>query len=176
MVEIVKQWSPAQKLDGELIAREGIAIRSVAGVEQWLVSGDLGAAGQLFGVDPEGVGAWGIASGARYSVRLARDRMLIVDAGGSAAGDVPADGWHAGGVLVSQVSAGFHVFEARGRGIADLVKRGTPLDLRTGSPSASVLFAGVAAVLYRQEVSDVLRLHVDRGLASYLADWFRTQV
>ena len=47
-------------------------------LHQRLVSGDLAAWAEASGFDGPAVGAFGLAEGIRYSVRLARDRLLAV--------------------------------------------------------------------------------------------------
>ncbi len=109
-----------------------------------------------------------MVSGDKYMVRIARDRLLAV-------GDQPfpiAAGWHAAGFAVSVMDAGLHVFEIEGPDLDRLIARGTALDPGQASRSASVLFAGVSVLFYRFGNPDRARLHVDRGLAPYLWEWF----
>ncbi len=101
-------------------------------------------------------------------VRVARGRALAVS-------KTPfgiASGWHPGGFAVSTLDAGLHIFEIAGAGLPRLLARATTLDLAGGSPSAALLFAGVGALLYRHGGTESARVHVDRGLASYLWEWF----
>ncbi|MBD0416886.1 hypothetical protein [Oryzicola mucosus] len=159
-----RKWSRLP--GGELrLATPGLAIRSIIGLSQSMISGDLALATMKFGVDARGVGTGGLAFGGRYSVRLARDRMLIVT------GDrvLPEQGWRDGGYALTEMSAALAVFEIRGTSANEVIKRGTDLPVDGGSPSAALVFAGVNAILYRFE--DALRLHVDRGHAAFLWQW-----
>jgi hypothetical protein len=70
------------------------------------------------------------------------------------------------------MDAALHVFEVEGTGLADVVVRATTLDPASQSPSAAMLFAGVNAVAYRYAAANRLRVHVDRGLAAYVWEWF----
>ncbi len=127
-------------------------------------------AADIVGVDPVGVGALALASGPAYSVRLARDRLLIVSQ------DPPAltFGWHEDGFAVSEMSAGLAVLELSGDGVDDIIHRGSTLAMTGKSRSAAVSFAGIGAILYRHDVPGKIRLHVDAAYCSYLIDWLTT--
>jgi sarcosine oxidase gamma subunit len=101
----------------------------------------------------------------RYSVRLARDRLLAV----STRPIGMATGWSPQGFAVTEISAGLQVFEVEGVGLDAFIARGTTLDPGQPSASAALSFAGISAIVYRHE--DRLRIHVDRGLAAYLWTW-----
>lgn len=168
MRNLAEKWAVVPDWQEAAIVVPGLAIRSVAGLSQYLVSGDLDAWSKASGVSAKGVGAFGKAEGERYAAQAARDRMLVVSAN-------PLDiepGWHDAGFGVTVVSAGLQVFEAEGSAIADLIARATTLDPSAGSASATLSFAGANAVVYRH--GDRLRIHVDRGLASYLWTWMET--
>ncbi|MEO5756751.1 MAG: hypothetical protein ABIQ51_07830 [Mesorhizobium sp.] len=167
MRNLAEKWSIAPDWQAAVIEAPGLTIRTVIGLNQVLVSGDLDAWARVSGLSGDGVGAFGMARGDRYAARLARDRLLAV----SKAPFAVAAGWHAEGFAVTAISAGLHVFEIEGTAIDAFVARGTTLDPRQASASASAAlsFAGISAIVYRHE--DRLRIHVDRGLAAYLWTW-----
>ena len=158
----ILDWRSAEIRTGNLIVRSGPA------VEQFVVSGDLAVFRRHTGLDPQGVGALELAHGSAYSVRLARDRLLVVD-------PVPGllvPGWNGGGYATTTLSAALHIFDISGADALALIRRGTPLDPATPGPCAGVTFAGINVSLYRYDSPDRFCLHVDRGLAAYLWSWF----
>ena len=66
-------------------------------------------------------------------------------------------------------------FEASGAGVRDLLARAVTVDPDHPGPCAAMPFGGVMAVVYRHGDAGTLRIHVDRGLASYLWEWFECQ-
>ena len=167
MRNLAEKWPAAPDFAVATLNNDGVTVRTVGGLNQLLVSGDLTAWSQASGLAGEGVGAGAVASGEKYMVRIARDRILAVAERPSPI----AAGWHEAGFAVSVVDAGMHVFEIEGPGLAGLVARGATLDPGQASRSASVLFAGVNVLFYRFGSPDRARLHVDRGFAPYLWEW-----
>lgn len=162
------RWPAAPDWASARIEGAGFTVRSVAGLHQLLVSGDLDAWNRASGLTGQGVGALGLAKGKAWQARVARDRLLAVS-------EKPfkvEPGWHGEGFAVTRMDAALHVFEAEGKGLDGIVARATTLDPAGKSPSAALLFAGVNAVAYRHGAADRLRVHVDRGLAAYLWEWF----
>ena len=145
------------------------SVRRLDGLRQRMVSGDIAAAAGQAGVDAVGAGALGLASGDAYSVRLARDRLLIV------AGRDLDPGWSDAGYAVSDMSA-LDVFEIDGKLADEIVSRATTLPLSGpgAGPSAAVTFAGVDAFVYRHRQGEAIRVHVDPSLSAYLWAWFGT--
>ncbi len=167
MRNLAEKWPVAPDFATATLNKDGVTVRTLGGLSQLLVSGDLVAWSQASGLAGEGVGAGAIASGDKYTARIARDRVLAV-------GDKPfpiAAGWHAAGFAVSVMDAGLHMFEIEGPHLDRLIARGTALDPGQASRSASILFAGVSVLFYRFGNPDRARLHVDRGLAPYLWEW-----
>ena len=168
MRDLAGKWPPVPEWDTAILETDSLRIRTVGGLAQLLVSGDLQAWGRTAGMAHEGVGAFAVAQGPRYAVRVARDRILAVS-------ETPFDmapGWHGEGFAVSGMDAAMHVFEIAGAGVSKLLARATTLDPAGTSASAALLFAGVNALAYRHGGPEMLRVHVDRGLAPYLWKWF----
>ena len=165
MRDLAEKWSVAPDWRTATIEVPGLKIAAVVGLHQRLVSGDLAAWAEASGFDGTAVGAFGLAEGARYSVRLAPDRLLAA----SATPIGMATGWFSQGFAVTEISAGLQVFEAEGAALDAFIARGTTLDPGQSSASAALSFAGISAIVYRHESK--LRIHVDRGLAAYLWTW-----
>jgi hypothetical protein len=165
MRDLAEKWSVAPDWRNATIEVPGLKIGAVAGLHQRLVSGDLATWAEASGFDRTAVGAFGLAEGIRYTVRLARDRALAV----STTPIGIAIGWFPEGFAVTEISAGLQVFEVEGPALDAFIARGTSLDPRQPSASAALAFAGISAIIYRHE--DRLRIHVDRGLAAYLWTW-----
>jgi len=167
MPEHGREWGRIPDRETQRLDMQGLAVHNVLGLTQYMVSGNLQAAAKRVGVDADGVGAMGLASGARYTVRLARDRLLIVcDENG-----LLEHGWHDSGYAVTEMSAALEIFELSGPVARDVVKRATTLSHGGTSPCAATIFAGVTACVYRYGDDHTVRIHLDRGLAPYLWNW-----
>jgi sarcosine oxidase gamma subunit len=161
------KWSPVPQWATAVLNRTGFTVRSIAGLTQHLVSGDLDAYAARDGAIGTGTGALGLATGDRYSLRLARDRMLVI----GAQPDLARGGWHEDGFAVTDMSAAYHIFEIDGDATDELLAEALLIDRRNPGPSAAVHFAATPAILYRHEVENRLRLHVERGLAASVWTW-----
>lgn len=168
MRNLAEKWPAAPDFATATLNKNGVTVRTLGGLNQLLVSGDLAAWSKASGLAGEGVGAGAVVSGDRYTVRIARDRLLAVAEQPFAI----AAGWHADGFAVTVMDAGLHMFEIEGPDLDRLIARGTALDPGQPSRSASILFAGVSVLFYRFGNPNRARLHIDRGLAPYLWEWF----
>ena len=164
MRNLAEKWTTIPDWRTAVIDTSGLTIRALLGLNQFLVSGDLLAWSKASGVALEPVGAFGAATGNTYTVQVARDRLLVVSTRPSAV----AQGWHHEGFAVTTVSAGMQVFEIEGA-TDELIVRATTLDPGKASASAAISFAGINAVVYRH--GERLRVHVDRGLATFFWTW-----
>jgi len=169
MLDNSRKWQPEPDWATASLQGPTIQVRSVVGVQR-LVSGDLDRfrADHAFGED---VGGLGQAVGERYTVRLARDRLLAV---GLAATEL-FDGWHPEGYAVTSVSSAMRILEMRGAGLRDLLARATTIDPDNPGPSASMPFCGITSIVYFHADGPALRVHVDRGLAAYVWAWLECQ-
>ncbi|QRM57834.1 hypothetical protein [Sinorhizobium sp. BG8] len=170
MLDNSRKWQPEPDWAAAALKGRTLEVRAVPGLQQRLVSGgiDRFLARHELGKD---VGALGIASGDRYAVRVARDRLLAVSIPSSEC----ADGWHDAGYGVTTVGSGLRVFEARGEGVPDLLARATTIDPGNPGPCAALQFCGLTCTVYFHEDTHTLRVHVDRGLAAYLWEWLACQ-
>ena len=170
MLDLSGTWRPEPDWAEARLTGPGITIRTVAGLTQRLVSGDLSRFLAQYDLGRD-VGGLAVASGERYAVRLTRDRMLVI-------GLVPdecSDGWHEGGYAVTTVGSGQRVLEMRGEALRDLLARAVTVDPDQAGPSAAMPFGGVTCAVYFHEGPQALRVHVERGLAAYLWEWLECQ-
>lgn len=164
MRNLAESWPRIPDWTGTAYEGRGIHVTTVSGLTQHLVSGNIATFGQ-------DIGALGIASRDTASVRVARDRVLVVNA----APELVTPGWHVEGHAASDVSAMYHVFEISGAGVPALLGEALLIDPDNAGPSAAVVFAGLQAVLYCIDSKETLRLHVERGHAAYLINWLESR-
>lgn len=165
---LAERWPAAPDWAAARIEGAGFTVRTLTGLHQLLISGDLDAWNRASGLTGQGVGALALAKGTAWQVRVARDRLLAV----SSKPFSVEPGWHGEGFAVTRMDAALHVFEIEGPALDDVVARATTLDPAGKSPSAAMLFAGVNAVVYRYGARNRLRVHIDRGFTAYLWEWF----
>ena len=144
---------------------DGITVTLLDPVPQLMVSGDLDAACAALNL-PAPVGLMGQAQDPRAAIRLARHRMLAVGVTLPHAEATPQEGY-----ALTPATGSLAVLQIGGPRTDELLVRGTAVDLNRNSPSASLLFAGINAVLYRHGAD--IRLHLDRGLLDYALDWMQ---
>ena len=169
MRDLTTSWPDVPSWSDATLDRDGLTARTVSLPSQHLVSGDLQAFADKAGLSDTGAGLFQAVSGTRYALRLARDRLLVVDGPTEAM----AAGWHDEGFAVTDVSALYHVFEFEGVGIAALLEEAMAVDPKIHSPSAASMFAGQPAIVYHHEGR--LRLHAERGHAPYLWQWLEAR-
>lgn len=170
MLDRSHTWPESPDWLSTRIALDGLAVRSIMDIPQFYVSGDLDRFRAIHSL-AEPVGLMGLAAGERYVLRMARDRMLVVGVDD----DALSMGWNDNGYAITRMSSALHVFEIAGTHARELVARGCMFDDRDPSPCSTVQFAGITVSLYCHGDTDVLRLHLDRGLAPYLWTWINSQ-
>ncbi|AOF92877.1 sarcosine oxidase subunit gamma family protein [Sinorhizobium sp. RAC02] len=171
MLDIARKWQPEPDWVQARLTGRAVDIRALAGVTQRLVSGDIDRFRARYDLGKD-IGALGLAFGDRYAVRVARDRLLVI---GLSSVEM-ADGWHDEGYAVSTVSSALRLFEATGEGVRDLLARATTVDPDHPGPCAAMPFGGVMGTVYQHINAETLRIHIDRGLAAYLWEWFECQL
>lgn len=167
MSESTVKLAPVPDWADALIDKADTRIRAIDLPDQAVISGNLAAFGAATGLDPQGAGALGLVTSESYTIRLARDRLLAV-------GPLPdnvRDGWNEAGFALTRTGGADQVFELSGDGLPVLLSRATTLEDTGPSPSALVTFAHFRATLYAHERNDLLRLHVERGLAAHVWTW-----
>jgi sarcosine oxidase gamma subunit len=169
MRDLTPSWPAVPDWRHARLDQNGISVRSLDVASQHLVSGNLTAFAAKAGLPDQGVGAFAETSGETYALRVARDRVFVVN-GPAGAMD---GGWHEDGYAVTDVGAMYHVFEIEGDGIDALIGEATAMDPAAQSPSAMILFAGQQAVVYYHQGR--LRVHIERGFAPYLWQWLEAR-
>jgi len=169
MRDLTSSWPAVPVWADVSLSRRDLTGRTVTPHSQHLVSGNLAAFTAKAGLPDTGAGLFGEVSGDRYALRVARDRVLLVNGATEALGP----GWHAEGYAVTDVSAMYHVFEFDGDGIEALLQEAMFVDPNVQSPSVASMFAGQQALVYHHEGK--LRLHVERGYAPYLWQWLEAR-
>jgi hypothetical protein len=163
------KWTPSPDWSQAAIDRNGWSARPVPALSQVLISGDVATALAAHAPQAAEVGMWGMAASDPIAVRIARDRCLLVS---SDSLDMPfgwRDGWAA-----SPAGSAWFAAELAGSALAAVMREGTAVNLDGGSRSASLLFAGVPALLYRT-AEDRARLHVETGFGPYLWRWLEAR-
>ena len=163
-------WSPYPDWTHAVIEKDGWLARPILGFHQLTVNGNVGAARAALAPEAKEVGLWGVAEGDPYLVRLAHDRALLVSQH-----PVQTVGtWQAAGWVASGSNDATLLFGLSGAAVGLVVSEATSANLSSGSPSASVLFAGVTVALYRSS-DDCACVHVATDLAPYLWRWLETR-
>ena len=165
-----EKWPEVPNWKTDELLGNGVSVKTVPDLKQWMVSGNLAAWNEVSGHSGPGVGALGLTEGETYQVRLARDRLLAVNCQKEI-----SPGWHDAGFALTDMSAAFHIFEFTGPKVSEIVSRATTLDPSNPGRSATTAFAGVVASLYHYEKHDTLRVHVDRGFAPHIWTWVQAQ-
>lgn len=158
-------WNPEPDWATARIERDRYSVRRVLGLGQTLASGNLGAALADLMPDAPETGLWSVMEVDNFSVRIGRDRALLVS-------PAPLDitpGWR-NGYVVTPCDDAYAILEISGAALREIVAEGTSVDIEAGSRSAAVLFAGVTVFLYRTG-PETARLHVEAPLAAYLWAW-----
>lgn len=168
MADIANIW---QDLDdvvpAQLDTQKGVVRQLVEPIYQYIVSGDLSQAAKNAGVDAEGLRALADTYADTYSVRLARDRMLVV----SHSELFDRSGWYEEGYAITPVHGGMSVIDADAALADAIIQRATTLELTGTGRSAMVEFAGIRGIVYFH--GDRLRVHVDQSHARYVWTWLR---
>lgn len=160
---------PAPRAPGSFaLQTDGLRVRELPEIPQALVSGDLDGFLAAEGLAPA-VGLLGAATGTRYAVRLARQRLLAVG------WEPDAAGWDPRGWGVTPMGAALAILAIEGPRWPEFFARATPIDPAAASPSAAFLMGdGLSAILTRHDGPDSLRLHVSRPLLPGVQDWLTT--
>lgn len=169
MRDLTSSWPAVPAWADVSLNRSDLTAKTMALQSQHLVSGDLTAFAAKAGLPDTGAGLFQQVSGESYSLRVARDRVLVVNG----ATETLGPGWHAEGYAVTDVSAMYHVFEFEGDGIDALLQEAMFVDPNVDSPSAATTFAGQAAVIYYHDGK--LRLHIERGFAPFIWQWLEAR-
>ena len=158
-------WSENVPAVGDQLTLGNTTVTRLSDLDMALVSGDIAHFAERHGA-LESVGLAQYTADDSSLLRLSRNRAVWLSPGDSR----PPDGWH-DGVAISTATGGFAHLQLDGPGAEHLLAQGTTADLRAGSPSAAVRFAGQQALLCRRDAT--WWLFVDAPLLAYHWTWFR---
>lgn len=163
MLDLSHHWPRTPDWTQPIELSPGLALTSILGLRQYLVSGNLDPFG-------ESIGAFGMATGERIALRVARDRILAVNPDD----ELVAAGWHPRGYAMTDVSAMYPVFELSGDDLDDVISEAMQIDPRNGGPSAATMFAGTQAFVYWRTAGR-LWVHVERPFATHIVSWLQSR-
>lgn len=167
MHEREDRWTPVPDWTAAAIEKADWSARAVEGLERVLVSGAIESAVREIAPGAGEAGLWQVTSGDPHVIRIARDRALVVS---NRRLDV-AEGWQAAGWAATMAGDAWLAIDIAGPAMADVIAEAVSADLNSGSPSASVRFAGLNGVLLVRADAERARLHVERATAPYLWRW-----
>lgn len=171
MHDFAQKWSPFPDWREAQLVGDDWQAQIVNGLSQVLVSGALERAWDSLKVERE-VGLWELApEDQAYRVRISRDRALVVSPS-------PLElqpGWQPAGWAATRADSARMILEIAGPALPEIVSEGTSADLARGSPSASILFAGLHGVLLYRMDADRARLHIEASSMPYVWHWLETR-
>lgn len=174
MFDVSDRWSEPPDWEQMRLSRPGVAISTVNGIRQVLLSGNLAeAAGEVAPHSGEG---WKRgAEGSAYRIRIARDRALLVGLTIDALG-VGESRWSSREFAATDVSPGMIVFSVEGAGLLKILSSGIDVSLCLSSHararSSRMLFAGLPVIAYLDQDEVAARVHVEASRATALWTWF----
>ena len=163
MLDLAQTWPRIPNWQEIAEVSPGLTLTTIVGLRQYLVSGNLAPFG-------DGIGAFGLAGSENAVLRVARDRLLVVNPDPARV----AAGWHADGYAMTDVSAMYHVFELSGPELDGLIGEAVLIDPQNGGPSAATMFAGLQAFVYWQ-AEGRLRVHIELPHATHLFSWLQSR-
>lgn len=162
-------WTPVPDWASACFDRGAVRLAAVSSLQQiLLVSGDTAAFLSPRGLTG-GLGPRDTATGPRYALTLAPDRVLY-----ASEASVPVDsGWVETGYAVAGMTDGIVAIDVSGPGALALMRQGTSYDFTAREPapceSANIVFAGLRVAVVGRP--DGYRLHVERPFATTLWTW-----
>ncbi len=151
------RWTAASGYERPDININGLQISVIRPWRQTLISGPI-SKGLELGDQKKAVGWPEITKGKKYTIRIRRDRILVIN------GPAIEDGWYQDKHLaVSDMSSAYAVIQLDGVLADSLLKRGTELDMGIPSGSVARVFHGFETFIYRWQSNDIFRLHIQFG-------------
>jgi hypothetical protein len=158
-------WRPVRPSSGLLINTPRLQAHALRGLGQTLISGDLDAALSALAAGAPMLGLYALASGGAYSLRIARDRALLVTSLPIEAAGGWRDGWCA-----TSLDDAFAAIDVSGPDAPLALAQGTSADIAANSPSAAVRFAGLCDLLLMR-TSTGFRIHLEAPWVETLLTW-----
>ena len=170
------RWPPARGRAGILIDRPRLQARTLDGLGQSLISGDLEAAVGALAPGAPILGLHELAPGGAHALRIGRASALLVtpaplkgrsEERPSFEGLV-SDGWR-DGWCATAADDGWTAVEVSGDDAQLALAQATFADLAAASPSAAVMFFGLRGLLARTR--EGFRIHVEAPWLETILSW-----
>jgi hypothetical protein len=157
-------WPPARPAEGLLIDRPRLQARSLSGLGQTRVSGDLEAAIGALAPGAPMLGLYALAPEGAHALRIARDGAILVTPSPLRAAEGWREGWCA-----TVLDDAWTAIDVSGADAPLALAQGTSADLAANSPSSAVRFAGLRCLLVQRKGG--FRLHVEAPWLEALLTW-----
>jgi len=158
------RWPPARGHAGVLIDRPGLKARTLDGLGQTLVSGDLDAALATLAPGAPILGLHALAPDGAHALSIGAASALLVTPAPLGAANGWRDGWCA-----TSVDDGWAAVEVSGDDAPLTLMQATSANVGAGSPSAAILFFGLRGLLARTQAG--FRVHVEAPWLDTLLGW-----
>jgi hypothetical protein len=158
------EWPPARGGAGLLIDRQRLTVRSLGGLGQTLISGDLDAAAATLAPGAPMLGLYALLPAGAHALRIGRTSALLVTPAPLSFVDGWRDGWCA-----TSVDDGWAAVEISGADAAQALMQATSADLAWGSPSAAAMIFGLRGLLARTSAG--FRVHIEASWLETLLGW-----
>ena len=158
------EWPPARGGAGLLIDRQRLTVRSLDGLGQTLISGDLDAAVATLAPGAPMLGLYALLPAGAHALRIGRMSALLVTPAPLSVVEGWRDGWCA-----TSVDDGWAAVEVSGEDTSLALMQATSADLASGSPSAAVLVFGLHGLLARTPSG--FRVHIESPWLETLLPW-----
>ena len=157
------EWPPARGGAGLLIDRQRLTVRSLGGLGQTLISGDLDPAAATLAPGAPMLGLYALLPAGAHALRIGRASALLVTPAPLSVVGGWRDGWCA-----SSVDDGWAAVEILGAD-AQALMQATSADLASGSDSAAAMIFGLRGLLARTSAG--FRVHVEAPWLETLLGW-----
>ena len=158
------EWPPARGGAGLLIDRQRLTVRSLGGLGQTLISGDLDKAVATLAPGAPMLGLYALLPAGAHAFCIGRMSALLVTPAPLSVVDGWRDGWCA-----TSVDDGWAAVEISGADAAQALMQATSADLAWGSPSAAAMIFGLRGLLARTPSG--FRVHVEAPWLETLLGW-----
>src|ERR1700733_10247051 len=158
------EWPPARGGAGLLIDRQRLTVRSLGGLGQTLISGDLDPAAATLAPGAPMLGLYALLPAGAHALRIGRASALLVTPAPLSVLEGGRDGWCA-----TSVDDAWAAVEISGADAAQALMQATSADLASDSPSTAVLVFGLRGLLAR--TSSGFRVHVESPWLETLLAW-----
>ncbi len=159
-----RDWADTPLQAGACVRIGDTEVRLLIGTERILLAtGDLDAARGAIAPQAKLIGLGEEEGEIPFGIQVARDVAAFVGGGAVHLG------WHPGGFAISDNSDGYVLFELEGPAAQHILAQGTNAPFTEGSPSATIRFAGVNALLTKREAA--WRLRAPAAFSAYISEF-----